>query len=146
MKNRVFAIILSSIAMLLFVSGCAKSPEEKLVDLMNEYTDIIVSNENDCAAAGKKIDAFVDKNKAEFTKLMSEAIKNNKDKKEAADKMFAEKMKGADEAKIKAITEKCGSDETFVKAQMKFGMMMLSAAMGGAGEAIGEAMKDTAEK
>ena len=140
MKNRIFAIILCSVAMLLFISGCAKSPEEKLVDMMSEYADIIIDNQNDCAAAGKKLSAFVDKNQEEFTKLMSEVIKQNKDNKNNDEKM--KNLKGYDEEKINAASEKCSSDPTFMAAQMKFGMMMLGAVMGGAGEALGDALKD----
>ena len=147
MTNRLFAVIFCALAALLFIAGCSKSPEEKLMGMVEGYAKILTSNENDCSKAGKELDAYIDKNKAEFTaaftELMNKAKDNNDPKMEAMMKDLEEKYKGKfDDKKIDAITEKCEENPEFKAANEKLGKIVMGILFSAMAEGFGDALKD----
>ena len=146
MKNRLFAVVLCALATLLFVAGCgAKSPEEKLMGMVEGYAKILTSNENDCSKAGKELDAYIDKNKAEFTEafkaLIEKAKANNDPKLEGMMKDIEAKYKDKfDDKKLDAITEKCEENEDFKKANDKLGEVAMGVIL--SSMTIGDIMDD----
>ena len=148
MKNRVFALVMCALAALLFVAGCAKkTPEEKLVDMVEGYAKILTSNENDCSKAGKEIDAYIDKNKAEFTLAFNDLMTQAKEDKDGKlDKKMEEleaKYKDKfNKDKIEEISKKCESDPDFKKAHEKLGAVIMGVVFSAMAEGMADAFKD----
>ena len=151
MKNRLFAIILCGLATLLFVAGCAKSPEDRLMGMVEGYAKILTSNENDCSKAGKELDAYIDKNKEEFTaaftELMKQAKNNNDPKMDGKMKELEAKYKDKfDSKKLDEISDKCEENAEFQKAHEKLGKVVLGIMMSAMADGLGDALKDDAQK
>lgn len=147
MKNRLFAVVLCALATLLFVAGCAKSPEEKLIGMVDGYAKIITSNENDCSKAGKELDAYIDKNKAEFTEafnaLIEKAKANNDPKMEGMMKDIEAKYKDKfDNDKIDAVSKKCEDNEDFKKAHDKLGKVVMGILFTAMADSMGDLMNE----
>ena len=151
MTNRLFALILCALAALLFIAGCSKSPEEKLMGMVEGYAKILTSNENDCSKVGKELDAYIDKNKAEFTttfnEFMTKAKENKNDPKmkgmmDELEKKYKDKF---DEKKIEAVTEKCKDNKEFKDAQEKLGKIVMTILFSAMAEGMGDALKDAGD-
>ena len=134
MKNRLFAVIVCGLAALFLVAGCGKkSPEDRLIGMVDGYAKILISNESDCSKAGKELDAYVDKNKADFTVAFTELMDKNKandPKLEKTMKEFEEKYKGKfDDKKLEEIMTKCGENADFKAANEKLQKAVMAVIM-----------------
>ena len=147
MKNRVFALILCALAALLFVAGCSKSPEEKLIGYVEGYAQILLDNENDCSKAGKELRAYIDKNKVEFvsllTDMMEKAKADPKYKNDELMKQLEDKYKDRfkkNEQKLDEISKKCEDNPELKAANEKLMQALMPILLAG----LADAMKDAA--
>lgn len=133
--------------------GCSKllprTPEEKFVDYLKEYSDIIIDNNGKCEKSADKINKFVEKNSEDIAKTVKEMVKRatedektKEDAKARAERKFEEvKNSYSDDKKAILLAPACSGDRAFDAAQERFIRAIFMPIMSSAFDAIGDAFK-----
>ena len=122
-----FGLTVLALWMLIGISACFKSPEEKLKGYMNDYFELALSSEDDCETLAKKIDKFTNKNGddiAECMNKMFEKVEETKD--DTAVKQMLDDIVPKDNEKLLA-GARCATNESFIAANKKFGEIIMNA-------------------
>lgn len=148
-----FCMIFLCLSCLCFC-GCSKllpkTPEEKFVDYLKEYSDIIIDNNGKCEKSADKINKFVEKNSEDIAKTVKEMVKRatedektKEDAKQRAEKKFEEvKNSYSDDKKAILIAPACSGDRAFDAAQKRFWSAIFMPILSSAFDAIGDALKN----
>ena len=133
--------------------GCSKllpkTPEEKFVDYLKEYSDIIIDNNGKCEKSADKINKFVEKNSEDIAKTVKEMVKRatedektKEDAKARAERKFEEvKNSYSDDKKAILIAPACSGDRAFDAAQQRFLRALFMPIVSSTVDAIGEALR-----
>ena len=132
--------------------GCSlfeKTPEEKFVDYMKEYADIVIDNNGKCEKSADKLNKFVEKNSEDISKTIKEMVarasqdeKAHEDAKKRAEKKIEEVQNSySDDKKAILVAPACAGDKAFDAAQARFWRAIFMPIMSSAFDAIGDAFK-----
>ncbi|MBR4984463.1 MAG: hypothetical protein IKY83_01815 [Proteobacteria bacterium] len=133
--------------------GCSKllprTPEEKLVDYLKEYSDIIIDNNGKCEKSADKINKFLDKNSEDIAETIKEIIKRadadektQDDAKKRLEKKIDEVNKSySDDKRAILLMPECSGNREFKDAQQRFIRVLFKPILSSAFEAIGDAFK-----
>jgi hypothetical protein len=112
--------------MLVGITACFKSPEEKFKGYMDDYFELVLSSEDDCETLAKKIDRFTNKNGdkiAECLTKMFEKAEETQD--DTAVKQMLTDVVPKDKEKLVSAS-RCASTPSFIEANKKFGGIIMT--------------------
>lgn len=118
------------VAAALSAVACSKSPEDKMMGIINELAGIIDSNKDDCGALGTKLKDFSASHKDELKTLKEEVKAKEKAMSDDDKKKYEEKMKEkmadvtAKMATFATVAMKCMADPKFQEASKSLSDVM----------------------
>ena len=116
-----FGLTVLALWMLVGLSACFKSPEEKFKGYMNDYFELVLSSEDDCETLAKKIDKFTNRNGDDIAECLTKMFeKAEETKDDTAVKQMLNEIVPKDKEKLLSGI-RCAQNDSYIEANKKFG-------------------------